>query len=267
MAELTPLMHDGSDDGFHEIQLSGKQLVFLFMATTVVSVVIFLCGVLVGRGVQAARGPDPGDPAVTAAPAPSDTVAETGPPAAEPPVPAEDSEPPLTDKDRLESDKPAPEDLSSEGERARAAESAAKEPASEAAAAPSPAPPAVAPARSSEATSRDRAPAARPAEAGAAPKAVERSSAPPARGPRVAGPGARNTWVVQIVALRDRGAASSIVQRLSGKGYPAFVVNPTGGAAAPVFKVQVGRYADRNDAEQVARRLEREEQFKPWVSR
>ena len=35
------------DDGFHEIQLNGKQLVFLFMAATVVSVVIFLCGVLV----------------------------------------------------------------------------------------------------------------------------------------------------------------------------------------------------------------------------
>ena len=43
---------DVADDGFHEIQLSGKQLVFLFMATTVVSVVIFLCGVLVGRGVR-----------------------------------------------------------------------------------------------------------------------------------------------------------------------------------------------------------------------
>ena len=42
-----------SEEGFHEIQLSGKQLVFLFMATTVVSVVIFLCGVLVGRGVRA----------------------------------------------------------------------------------------------------------------------------------------------------------------------------------------------------------------------
>ena len=212
MAELTPLMHDGSDDGFHEIQLSGKQLVFLFMATTVVSVVIFLCGVLVGRGVRAERPVDPSDPAVSAAPAPSDTVAEAGPAAAEPPVPAEQAEPP------------------------------AKEPPSEPAAAP-------------------------PAERTPAPKTAERTSGPPARGPRVAAPGARNTWVVQIVALRDRGAASSIVQRLSGKGYPAFVVNPTGGAAAPVFKVQVGRYADRTDAEQVARRLEREEQFKPWVSR
>ena len=49
---MTDLSHDAPDDGFHEIQLSGKQLVFLFMATTVVSVVIFLCGVLVGRGVR-----------------------------------------------------------------------------------------------------------------------------------------------------------------------------------------------------------------------
>ena len=36
-------MHN--DEGFREIQLNGKQLVFLFMAATVVSVVIFLCGV------------------------------------------------------------------------------------------------------------------------------------------------------------------------------------------------------------------------------
>ena len=44
------------DEGFHEIQLNGKQLVFLFMAATVVSVVIFLCGVLVGRGVRSQLG-------------------------------------------------------------------------------------------------------------------------------------------------------------------------------------------------------------------
>ena len=47
----------GTEDGFHEIQLSGKQLVFLFMATTVVSIVIFLCGVLVGRGARVEASP------------------------------------------------------------------------------------------------------------------------------------------------------------------------------------------------------------------
>src|SRR5215471_11952184 len=55
MLKSPSLVHHPQDDGFHEIQLNGKQLVFLFMAATVVSVVIFLCGVLVGRGVRAER--------------------------------------------------------------------------------------------------------------------------------------------------------------------------------------------------------------------
>src|SRR5215217_1375515 len=46
-----------SDEGLHEIQLNGKQLVFLFMTATVVAVVIFLCGVMVGRGVPSQRVP------------------------------------------------------------------------------------------------------------------------------------------------------------------------------------------------------------------
>ena len=45
----TPSPVTVQDEGFHEIQLNGKQVVFLFMVATVVSVVIFLCGVLVGR--------------------------------------------------------------------------------------------------------------------------------------------------------------------------------------------------------------------------
>ena len=40
------------DQEVHEIQLNGKQLVFMFGAATMVSVVIFLCGVMVGRGVR-----------------------------------------------------------------------------------------------------------------------------------------------------------------------------------------------------------------------
>src|SRR5688500_2754364 len=46
-----------SDQGFREIQLSGKQLVFLFMASVVVAVGVFLLGVSVGRGVRQTAGP------------------------------------------------------------------------------------------------------------------------------------------------------------------------------------------------------------------
>ena len=225
---MSDLTHDTSDDRFHEIQLSGKQLVFLFMATTVVSVVIFLCGVLVGRGVRAERSQLP-DPTVAAAPAPTDTVADTGPVAAEPPVPAGEA-----------ADAPAPE----------------PPPLAEA---ETPVPDTPKPAAETSASS------ATPGPVAAAPAPVD--SEPAKRRPAATSTPTRGTWVVQLVALRDRHMASSIVQRLSGKGYPAFVVNPAAGSAAPVFKVQVGRYADRGEAEQVARRLEKEEQFKPWVSR
>jgi hypothetical protein len=34
-----------------------------------------------------------------------------------------------------------------------------------------------------------------------------------------------------------------------------------------VFRVRVGKYKERRDAESVAARLEREEQFKPWITR
>jgi cell division septation protein DedD len=225
VAELT---HDTTDDGFHEIHLSGKQLVFLFMATTVVCVAIFLCGVLVGRGVRAERGQDAVE-APAAVPATSDPaagpVADAGPPSAEPPAPASDDE--LSYHKRLEGDA-APEELKPVAEEAR-----------------------------------QRAP--EPAPHQAAPTAA--AATPPPAADAAASGGRPGTWVVQLVALRDRGAAGSIVQRLTSKGYPAFVVNPASGSPAPVFKVQVGRYNDRREAEQIARRLEKEEQFKPWISR
>lgn len=48
-----------SDQGFSEIQLSGKQLVFLFMSAVVLLVVVFLLGVAVGRSVRDAAGDAP----------------------------------------------------------------------------------------------------------------------------------------------------------------------------------------------------------------
>jgi cell division septation protein DedD len=70
-----------------------------------------------------------------------------------------------------------------------------------------------------------------------------------------------------VAALRERGEANAIIQRLAGKGYEAYLVEPNAGAPAPVFRVRVGRFKDRRAAEPVVRRLEREEQFKPWITR
>jgi len=46
-----------ADDRSRGVQLTDKQLVFVFMSATLVAVVVFLCGVVVGLRVQTARGP------------------------------------------------------------------------------------------------------------------------------------------------------------------------------------------------------------------
>jgi cell division septation protein DedD len=237
--------HDVADDGFHEIQLSGKQLVFLFMATTVVSVVIFLTGVLVGRDVRRDRPADTTDAALTTpapppaavTPVPSQAGAQQAAPAVEPPSPPADDE--LTYRKRLEGEGSPAEQLKPQSAAAARADAKAETAKPEGGKAEPPPPARAAP------------------ETAAAKSPVDAA----------AGGGKPGRWVVQLVALRDRGAASSIVQRLSGKGYPAFMVNPSASTPNQVYKVQVGRYDDRSEAERVSRRLQKEEKFNPWISR
>jgi len=227
---VTELTHHDTDDGFHEIQLSGKQLVFLFMATTTVAVVIFLCGVWVGRGVPAERAAAGDRPEVvtSASPAPAATpsqpVASSGPPAAEPPVPAAEPGDELSYAKRLQADS-APSEKLKGAARSQAA-----------------------------------APKSEPVDQRAASKAtVQPQPAPPAQSVARAG-----SWIVQVVSLQDRAAATAVARRLSSKGYPAFVLEPAGGGPR-IYRVQVGGYSDKNDAEQASRRLEKDEQFKPFV--
>ena len=216
------------DDGFHEIQLSGKQLVALFMAATVVAVVIFLCGVQVGRNVKGDRvALEPSDTAASNAPpptasTPTEAAPSSGPPAAEPPAPAQDDE--LSYAKRLQqAGQPASEKLT---------------------------PPAQ--------------PAAPPAAAAPPPSAVAKGSAAASAPTASASGGRPGSWIVQLSALQDRSAAAKIASDLAAKGYPAFVVDPTPGAPT-IYRVQVGGYPDREKADQAAHKLEKDEHFKPYV--
>jgi cell division septation protein DedD len=214
------LSHETAEDGFHEIQLSGKQLVFLFIVTTSVLVAVFLCGVLVGRGARDARGEDPASIAANAPAA--QPAADAGPPSAEPPTPAAEAPDELSYHKRLQGEGTPAETIK-----------------------PQPAEP-------------DRSPEAPP-------RAAQRPA--PAPRPEVPSAGRPGTWVVQVIATRDEAVAGSVVKRLAGKGYPAFLVDPAAGAAQPFYKVHVGRYNDRREAEQVSLRIKKEEQFQPWISR
>jgi cell division septation protein DedD len=249
---VVELTHD-TDDGFHEIQLSGKQLVFLFIVATTVIVVVFLCGVRVGRGARDAQGDEIDQAALASVPAPQAASPVATPPS-EPPAPVADGGPQddLSYQHRLGANTPAAEKLKKQDEPKREAASAPvpivepKSPAPVATPAPKPA----------------------PQVATAPPKtAATTGSTTPSVADNLPTSGRPGTWAVQVIATRDRAVAGSVVKRLAAKGYPAFVVNPASGAKQPFYKVHVGRYNDRGEAEKVSLRIKKEEQFQSWITR
>ena len=76
MAEFTQRCTK-ADDGFHEIQLAGSSSSSCSWRRPSSRSSIFLCGVLVGRGVRIASASATDEASLAGAPAPTDTVAGT----------------------------------------------------------------------------------------------------------------------------------------------------------------------------------------------
>ena len=217
------------DDYFYEIQLTNKQLVFYFMAGATGLVLSFLAGVMVGRGVdQTATDVQAARP-----------VQEERIVAEEPPRPASSPASGLTYAQRLEGER-----MEERLER------------------PKPSPAAAAPARVAAA----QAPAAQPPAAtrppATQPAAQPAGTEPPlARAARTAEPAAATgTFALQVGAFKDRGTAESMIGRLKGKGFAAYLVTPQEG----LYNVRVGSFPTRADAEKVQAQL-REQKLDPFV--
>lgn len=195
-----------ANNGQTEGTPSAKQLVFLAMIAAVVAVIIFLCGVLVGRGVPA-RPPTGVDSSGFGALGSADSGMAIDP---------SESGSPLDDLSyfgRLHSTEPAPERLG------------------------------------------------RPLDAPDRGAAAELDGRTAAR----IGPADGTAFVLQVTAIMGGAEAGDVAAALVAKGYPAFVVDPTPVMPVAMYRVRVGPYAERGEAERVGHRLETEEQFNPWI--
>jgi cell division septation protein DedD len=232
------------DHEVHEIQLNGKQLVFMFMAATVVAVVIFLSGVMVGRGVRLPEADvlaatteavvDPIAPLAAASPR-ADLVPE-------PPAVAQEN---LTYADHLEAPVAPAEPLKPAERKPSVPTPAAEKPAaskSVAAGEKKQPPPAPAVER----------PAAKPE-----PVAASKNFAEP--------PG--NGWVAQVQTFGSASDAEALAGRLKAKGYRTFVALNESGPPSARYRVRIGKYPTRSEAVAVGQKLQREERFEPWVTR
>jgi cell division protein FtsN len=266
-----------SDESFREIQLNGKQLIFLVMAATVFSVVVFLFGVLVGRNAR--TGPDtvesaateiaadPVVPSVADNPTPAPSA---GAPASEGSTakPAED----LSYAERLLREAPAEEHLkpaSSAPPRetpAAQAPASIKEPvASKDTVTAEPTakvPPAKQPTPKEPVAAAP--PPPRPAAATPPPTPVEATAAAKtASASDPTGPG----FAVQVAAYKDRRESDSLAKQLIAKGYPAFVLDPVKGAPTAFYRVRVGKYKTRQEAQAIMAKLQSEQYSNAWIAR
>jgi cell division septation protein DedD len=94
----------------------------------------------------------------------------------------------------------------------------------------------------------------------------EASSRPPA--PAVPAPpvGVSGAFSVQVFAGRDRATAEEVAKALMAKGYPVRMTSEAEGKSA-LYKVRVGRYVTKGEAQAAAERLRREGQSGAWVTK
>ena len=232
---------------------NAKQVVFLFMAATVVAVVVFLCGVLVGRGVPIGGG-------LTARSISVESLSADLPPAtlssprSEPSAAASESAE-LTYYRRLDGGDTQPDVLrpASTGDAQNTAASL------------------VAGVADEHKAHRDNPEPREPEVVREALAAPDTDADRPVSGPALppSEPAGRMTdgFSVQVGALRSEAPALEMARQLTRKGYPARVVPPEADARVAWFRIRVGPYADRAEAQRVMRRLETEEQFYAFVTR
>jgi cell division septation protein DedD len=220
-----------SDEEFREFHLDGKHLAFLVMSGIGVAVVVFLCGVLVGRGVRAPRSAAATDLAAV--------TLDDGPIGLESSL--DDSSTGADGGPRVPGREPSRSDRSSASLPFTTVPTPDSEP--------------VAPR-----------PAERPAPRAASPASAAPAAKPAPPPPVTVPPGtAGGQWVVQVASGASRPSAETVAGRLKAQGYQAFISeNPQG---AHQYRVRIGMFGKKSDADAVAARLKKEGKSKDlWVT-
>ena len=255
-------MRDYEEKSYYEIQLDNKQLILVFLAAVTVCVLIFVLGVMIGKGQKeaefaaasrdekrsAAAEPDSSPPPqplsdiATEAqsedqPATKQTVSEKREPVKETrPEPQKTaSTTPVKEKQQPQQEqkqqKFAYEDLDK------------KEPSPSDAKKPDASTPVV-----------EKPKEAEPSSAAVTPAVEEEPK-----------PSGESRYTVQVMATSSKPKAEEQISRLKSKGYSPFMDESRTGDVS-VFKVRVGRYSDTQDAREMAAKIKTDLKVETWVA-
>ena len=116
------------------------------------------------------------------------------------------------------------------------------------------------------AAGRSNRPAAAPTAARSAPASVPPPAiTTPASSPNT--PAVMSKFAIQIAALHDPSRARDAVQQLKSTGMPAYLVEPSASDPDGPYRVRLGPYVSREEAQKVAATLEAQRGEKVWVTR
>jgi len=86
-----------------------------------------------------------------------------------------------------------------------------------------------------------------------------------AAAPAVQRPASSGSFFVQVVAGRDRDSIENMIEELKAKGYSARLFSEREGGGS-LFKVRVGGFAERRDADEAAEKLRQDGYSGAWVT-
>jgi DedD protein len=98
-----------------------------------------------------------------------------------------------------------------------------------------------------------------------APRSVTPNVLPPEAPPRLPAATSQGGYVVQLASFKDTAGATKFRETLAGKGYPLFTESANLGSKGVWYRVYAGPYADRDQAQQVAKQLQQSEHLSPLV--
>lgn len=106
--------------------------------------------------------------------------------------------------------------------------------------------------------------ASKPATREAPPKPAVAAPEPVAAPPLPRAPKSSGPFAIQVGAFGSSEAAEGLANRLTGKGYDAYVT-PGAGGGQTRWRVRVGPLADKASADSLAARLKKNEKLPTWI--
>lgn len=245
-----------------EVSLEPRQVALLFVLCLVILVLVFALGIIVGRGLRSPVTP----PTVAGTPAEEGAEVADGPPVDAASLPGDPVEGEADGAPKLKfygADGKTPE-----REASAVAPTPAAEP--EAAAVPADAAPApdlkglpAEPAPVKAAAKPAEKPAEKPkAKAEAKPKAEPKKTAKADTKSKPAG----GKFTIQVSAFQSRSQADHLVSNLKNKGYDAYIAQAVIPGKGIWYRVRIGNFGSRDDAQKTANTLKRKEGISTYVT-